>query len=171
MEHVDKMVLVPVDKYEGLTPRTKRGVQQGKEDVNTPLPTAPSRKRATQKTEDLMTFLKRKGKGLLEWNHSGEIVYKGRTILGSNIKNLVKDAKRRYNNFDPVGDREFYRAMAEMNVPKRLVGNEDRWEDILYYQQSKPAYVLPPPGLPNVASKHLDSTPKRVTKTKWLKVK
>lgn len=159
MESVDKFVLVPSVKYENLTRKRKA---MGDEETMHP----PGRKQMNKTMDDLKGFLKRRGKGLLEWNDEGEIVYKGTAVAGSSIEDLLKDSSKKYKDFDPIGDREFYRALAAMDVPKRLIGNPDRWEDVLYYRNSKPLYMPPPPGIPDGVSK-----PKRVTKTKWLKVK
>lgn len=156
MEKVDKFVLVPSDKYQKLA-GANSGVNADKE-----------RTKRIGKNDVLMDFIRENDKGLLEWNAKGEISYKGKPVLGSNIDELIKDSKRK-GEYEPVGDREFYRALAAMEVPKNLIGNEDRWRDIVYYRRKRPLYIAPPPGIPDGRRKKPTKQPPK--KAKWIKVK
>ena len=53
-----------------------------------------------------------------------------RTIPDSNISDLVSDAMRSRKGFNPTGSKEFFQALSEMNVPKDLVRNQDRWKQV-----------------------------------------
>ena len=92
-------------------------------------------------------------KDILSWNDRGEITYKGHVVLGSNLSDLLKDSQRHYKNLDPYGDREFYRAWAELNIPEGLLANEKRKIEVRYYK-SHPSdeYIAPPPGVPRKKS-------------------
>ncbi len=58
----------------------------------------------------------------LKWNNNGSIVIDGdKTIYGSDIINLMKDTLN--NKMHPVGKMAFYRAMAKLNVPSKLIVN------------------------------------------------
>ena len=80
--------------------------------------------------------MKRKAEALLErikdgldtsWNERGEFVYKGRTIAGTNMVDLVNDMLRQRKGFEPYGRFEFARALRHSNVPQDLVGNRRMW--------------------------------------------
>ena len=62
----------------------------------------------------------------LNYNKRGELIYKGQTIPGSHISDLVNDAIRRRKNFNPTGWQVFARALQELNFPKDLIGHKQR---------------------------------------------
>ena len=63
----------------------------------------------------------------ITWDERGQVILKGTLIPKSNISDLVSDAMRSRKHFNPVGVREFYNVLYEINVPKDLVRNEKRW--------------------------------------------
>ncbi len=65
---------------------------------------------------------------IITWDKTGQVKIEGETIRDSNISHLVSDAMRARKNFNPTGSKEFFRALSKMNIPKDLVGNQQRWQ-------------------------------------------
>ena len=84
----------------------------------------------TMKTraEALLAHLKERG-DVITWDDMGQVLVDGVLIPKSNISDLVSDAMRSRKHFNPVGVREFYNVLNEINVPKDLVRNERRWDE------------------------------------------
>lgn len=109
-------------------------------------------------------------KDVISWNDRGEILYKGRIITGSNLSDLLRDSQKEYKYLDPYGDREFYRAWAEVNIPESLLGNEKRKTEVRWYKKNpNTEYLSPPPGIPQRISpkRKAQSSP---SKSKWLRL-
>ena len=84
----------------------------------------------TMKTraQALLAHLKERG-DVITWDDMGQVLLKGVLIPRSNISDLVSDAMRARKHFNPVGVREFYNVLNEINIPKDLVRNERRWSE------------------------------------------
>ena len=67
----------------------------------------------------------------LTWNERGEVCIRGQCIVGSHISDLVKDALYNYKNLTAIGCTEFYRVLADMNIPIGLIGNEKRRTELI----------------------------------------
>ena len=63
----------------------------------------------------------------LKWNERGEMVWNDQVIKSSNIMDLVHDVIRKRRQPEPVGWREFAEVLTDVNVPRELVGNVERW--------------------------------------------
>jgi hypothetical protein len=63
---------------------------------------------------------------ILSWNDRGELKYRGETLSGSHVTDLLKDSQYAYKNLTPLGKNEFYEGLRELNVPQSLIGNEQR---------------------------------------------
>ena len=63
----------------------------------------------------------------ITWDERGQVILRGDLIPKSNISDLISDAMRSRKHFNPVGVREFYDVLYEINIPKDLVRNEKRW--------------------------------------------
>ena len=70
----------------------------------------------------------------IAWSEKGELKYKGETVRGSNVVDLVNDVLRKRKYFNPQGWETFGEALREANVPQDLIGQEDRWK---YITQTK----------------------------------
>ena len=70
----------------------------------------------------------------IAWSEKGELKYKGETVRGSNVVDLVNDVLRKRKYFNPQGWETFGEALREANVPQDLIGHEDRWK---YITQTK----------------------------------
>lgn len=66
----------------------------------------------------------------VDWNDRGELIYKGNTIKGSNVVDLVNDVLRKRKAFNPEGWEVFGDALREENVPQNLIGHDTRWQYI-----------------------------------------
>ena len=66
----------------------------------------------------------------IAWSEKGEPKYKGKTVRGSNVVDLVNDVLRKRKYFNPQGWETFGEALREANVPQDLIGHEDRWKYI-----------------------------------------
>lgn len=78
-----------------------------------------------EKAKSIINKIKR-GKDM-GWNDSGEMIYKGETYKGTNIVDLVNDVLRKRKNVNPEGWKIFSTGLKEINIPKELIGHEDRW--------------------------------------------
>jgi hypothetical protein len=63
----------------------------------------------------------------ISWNEKGELKYKGETVQGSNVVELVNDMLSKKKYFNPQGWEPFGEALREANVPQDLIGHKDRW--------------------------------------------
>ena len=81
-------------------------------------------------------------KDVITWDNTRQVVLNGNFIPKSNISDLVSDAMRPRKHFNPVGVREFYKMLNEINIPKDLVRNEKRWSEV----GKKKAEGKTPPG-------------------------
>lgn len=61
------------------------------------------------------------------WNEQGEFVVKGNVVKGSHIADLIRDALTN-RTFKPVGYMQFYKHLAELNVPEGTIGSVQRRE-------------------------------------------
>ena len=66
---------------------------------------------------------------VVTWDDMGQVLLNGVLIPKSNISDLISDAMRSRKHFNPVGVREFYKVLSEINIPKDLVRNERRWSE------------------------------------------
>ena len=66
---------------------------------------------------------------VVTWDDMGQVLLNGVLIPKSNISDLISDAMRSRKHFNPVGVREFYKVLNEINFPKDLVRNERRWSE------------------------------------------
>ena len=94
-------------------------------DVVEPIPRT-MRPRATA----LLSRLKAKP-DVITWDKTGQVKIEGETIPNSNISDLVSDAMRSRKDFNPTGAKKFFQALSELNVPKELVRNQNRWKQLL----------------------------------------
>ena len=63
---------------------------------------------------------------VISWDQTERVKIEGQTIPNSNISDLVSNAMRERKNFNPVGSREFFRTLNEINVPRDLIRNEGK---------------------------------------------
>ena len=85
----------------------------------------------TMKTraQALLEHLKER-EDVITWDDVGQVLLNGILIPKSNISDLISDAMRARKYFNPVGVREFYNVLNEINIPKDLVRNERRWSEV-----------------------------------------
>ena len=88
----------------------------------------------TMKTKAELLVWKMKEDPNIAWSEKGELKYKGETVRGSNVVDLVNDVLRKRKYFNPQGWETFGEALLEANVPQDLIGHEDRWK---YITQTK----------------------------------
>ena len=88
----------------------------------------------TMKTKAELLVRKMKADPNIAWSEKGELKYKGETVRGSNVVDLVNDVLRKRKYFNPQGWETFGEALREANVPQDLIGHEDRWK---YITQTK----------------------------------
>lgn len=68
--------------------------------------------------------------GVVDWNGKGELIVNEQAVKGSHIVDLINDALRKRKSLQPIGTKDFSKAMAKLNVPHELIGNPDRWREI-----------------------------------------
>ena len=74
---------------------------------------------ATMKSRTRQLIKKLKAnKDIIGWNEQGQMVFKGTTIPGTNIVDLVNDSLRQRKNFNPEGWELFSKALGHLNVPE-----------------------------------------------------
>ena len=79
-----------------------------------------------KKVIGLLSFIKSSPSQIIQWNEKGEIIYKGQVVEKSNIIDLLRDTMRTYKGFNPVGNKQFYNALAEINVPLGNIANANQ---------------------------------------------
>ena len=72
------------------------------------------------------------------------MVFKGTTIPGTNIVDLVNDSQRQRKNFNPEGWELFSKALGHLNVPEGIVRNENRLGLVREYKTKGIPEGLPP---------------------------
>lgn len=143
--NVQKMVLVPLRKYERM--KECRELQQQQRESEVTIPFQHIVKEVEEEDNDveedrlnietimqaIPKMYSNKGRAILgfmekgnalKWNKHGEIIHNGNVIRNSHIADLLKDAMREYKGFSPVGKEEFYQGLAESNVPLLLLENK-----------------------------------------------
>ena len=144
---MDKMMLVPVARYKRLQQRLQTGegveeeVEEGEEGLSDDVILQAMAKNHKTKARALLGHIRNDGG--LTWNQKGEIVYGGVKVAGSHITDLVKDTMRPYSNFTPMGREVFYRALADMNIPRGLINRQGGVLDVEVYKRRKAG----PPGM------------------------
>ena len=81
----------------------------------------------TMKAKAQLLLKKMKSNPDISWNEKGELKYKGQTVQGSNVVELVNDVLRKRKYVNPQGWETFGEALREANVRQDLIGHEDRW--------------------------------------------
>ena len=81
---------------------------------------------------------------VITWDDMGQVLLNGVLIPKSSIFDLISDAMRPRKHFNPVGVREFYNVLNEINIPKDLVRNERRWSEA----ETNSPNEKSPPGKP-----------------------
>ena len=84
-----------------------------------------------RKAQLLLDMLKDHPK--MSWDEQGTLKYKGNTISGTNIIDLVNDVIRQRKQFEPTGWQTFSRGLKDINVPQDIIGNRQRWNWIRKY--------------------------------------
>jgi hypothetical protein len=88
----------------------------------------------TMKAKEQLLLKQIKSSPDISWNEKGELKYKGETVQGSNVVNLVNDVQRKRKCVNPQGWETFGEALREASVPQDMIGHEDRWR---YITQTK----------------------------------
>ena len=88
----------------------------------------------TMKAKVQLLLKKMKTSPDISWNEKEELKYKGGTVQGSNVVDLVNDVLSKRKYFNPQGCETFGEALREANVSQDLIGHEDRWR---YITQTK----------------------------------
>ena len=81
-----------------------------------------------KRAEALLAHLKER-EDMITWDDMGQVLVGGVLIPRSNITDLVSDAMRPRKNFNPIGVHEFYKVLKDINIPKDIVRNEQRWSE------------------------------------------
>lgn len=187
MTSVKKSILIPLEKYNhllnhGTNDQVSKAEQMSNSQIlHTPQEVQSGHGNENQKDSKWLlgipSLFKRNSQAILDhfldhkdtltWNERGEIIYKGHVIAGSNLTDLLKDSQRSYKHLNPLGDREFYRAWAELNMPEGLLGNEQRKAEVRNYKTNpNDQYIPPPPGIPQRSLPRKGKSP--VSRTKWM---
>ena len=132
------MVLIPEEKLLRYEERDKQKPEimygRGEKEDSTPYVESLSDemivrgipKNMKTRAQALLARLKER-EDAITWDDRGQVILKGTLIPKSNISDLISDAMRSRKHFNPVGVREFYDVLYEINIPKDLVRNEKRW--------------------------------------------
>ena len=98
------------------------------------------------RTRQLIKNLKA-NKDIIGWNEQGQMVFKGTTVPGTNIVDLVNDSLRQRKNFNPEEWELFSKALDHLNVPEGIVRNENRLGLVREYKTKgiSEGVLSPPP--------------------------
>ena len=154
-----KMVLIPFDQFIRSDPTKSEPSQHCAMDneeldqkrLSKELILEPFSKTQLKSANSLLAYVERN----MDWNDQGEIIIDGEVIIGSHVKNLLKDALFNYKNFEPLGFRAFYHQLS--NITTSLIRNPSRRSLI---GRGGP----PPPGIP-VGRKSIDIS--KHTNSNW----
>ena len=105
-----------------------RGEEDGERSMSIEMIVRSIPKSMKKRAEALLAHLKER-EDVITWDDMGQVLVDGVLIPRSNITDLVSDAMRSRKNFNPIGVREFYSVLNNINVPKDLVRNERRWDE------------------------------------------
>ena len=105
-----------------------RGEDGGEESMSVEMIVRSIPKSMKKRAEALLAHLKER-EDVITWDDMGQVLVDGVLIPRSNITDLVSDAMRPRKNFNPVGVHEFYKVLRDINIPKDIVRNEQRWSE------------------------------------------
>lgn len=142
---MQKWVAVPWDTYEKLTKDSSEidsedqsGTGTSALSVETIVAAVPKNNRRDATT--ILHHLERDPN--ITWSHKGELIVKGETKHNTHLVDLLKDAFYKFKHWEPEGVHDFYRALAESNLPVGTIKNLDRRALLESYKQPKPPGVL-----------------------------
>lgn len=162
MQHTEKLMLIPMERYNAM-------ISQHKQSPSAPSPTpsppldldvilAAIPKHFRMRVKALISHIMADPEQRLRWDEKGQLIFRGQTMTGSHITDLLKDSQRKYTAFTPIGREEFHKALIELNVPKTLMVQQHHTHAV------KPASIPPPPGIRETKNKN-----KKTMKTpKWI---
>jgi hypothetical protein len=167
MNAVQKMILLPYEEYERCLVKTKdhfdipksseKDESQIGRGLSMDIIMAAIPRQYQYRVKAILSHIMKDPRKILGWNHRGELEFRGETISGSHVTDLLKDSQYAYKNMSLLGINEFYRGLSDMNIPQSLIGNDQRREN-----------NIRPPGIP-----HLYKGRKKVVtleQKKWITV-
>lgn len=80
----------------------------------------------------------------ISWNSKGELIIHGEVQPRTHILDLLKDSFYQYKNWRPEGIESFYQALAESNLPRRLIRHPERRSLLDLDKNPRPPGVLAP---------------------------
>lgn len=76
----------------------------------------------------------------ITWSDKGELILKDTIIPKTHAVDLINDLlRKRISTANPTGWTQLADVLKEDNIPRELIGNEDRWKYITGEQQASPA--------------------------------
>ena len=105
-----------------------RGEDDGERSMSIEMIVRGIPKSMKSRAEALLAHLKEREE-VITWDDMGQVLVDGVLIHKSNISDLVSDAMRPRKNFNPIGVHEFYKVLKDINIPKDIVRNEQRWSE------------------------------------------
>ena len=193
MKHSRKMVLISEEKYKSLSnskqpeseqvevhshaantdgaekSRDPQSEKEVKDRLSVEIILTAVPKPYRNKARSMLSHISAHPNQLIDWNEKGEILISGELISNSHISDLLKDSMRPTRDFTPVGADKFYKALSEMGIPRSLIGNGVRRDNLGQkitdnttapsLDQNRPH----PPGIPALIKKKMnsDSTKKK----------
>jgi len=79
-----------------------------------------------RKARGLINYIVHNGKNLLNWDDADQLIYKGKSLQGSNVIYLITHALSPHTSARPIGYEEFHSALKDINTPTSLISNEKR---------------------------------------------
>ena len=187
MNTVEKMILIPMDRYKRMqallnegskelsvphplndpsTESVHRVDQQGEgEPLDSEIIMASIPKQFRYKVKAILAYIQRDSYHLMNWNEKGELIYRGKVIQGSHISDFLKSTQRLYKSFTPVGETMFRHGLAELHVPVSLLGNQLRPMEASSSKQKLLETTPRPPVPPGI--RH---NPIRRRTVKWISI-
>jgi len=125
-----------VTKFESTDKEEEETVKESEDVESMVLETIP--KKWKRQASRLLKHLK--GNPDVSWSDQGELVLKQTPIAKSHAVDLINDLLRRRTTIPaPVGWKQLANTLKEYNVPRELIGNEDRWKYINEQSEERPA--------------------------------
>ena len=126
-----KSILVPYEKYQRLIRNQQQQQQEQQQQQNTIvedqhggletdhiLDTMPQRYK--YKVGAIVSHILRDPQQTLAWDDAGQLLYKGTSIPGSHIVDLLKDSQYKHKGRHLEGSKEFYEGLKQIHLPATL---------------------------------------------------
>ena len=95
------------------------------------------------RASSLLRYIRKSKK--IDWNSKLELKINGKILPKTNITFLINHAIHQQQKFKPKGIKIFYRALAQLNIPKFIIVNKEGY-NIMKKVRNEKNLIWRPPG-------------------------